>query len=80
MDAVQPGHHQVDDEQVDLLRLQDLDRLVPVVGFEHPVSLLGQVDLHRVGGGEEDVKAWSYQELSDVMEEFMDRLNELNNP
>ena len=46
--AVHPRHHKVYDQQMDLLPVQDLNRLIPVVRFQNTISLLGQIDLDRV--------------------------------
>src|SRR5699024_8274121 len=47
-DSVQFRHHDVQDQKVHILLLENAERLYAVVGFQDMISLLGQIDLDRV--------------------------------
>ena len=47
-DAVELGHHDVHQDQMDVVLLHDLQRLAPVARFEQAVVPAGEIDLQRV--------------------------------
>ena len=43
-----PGHHDIQEHQVDLLLFQDLQSVQGIVGLKYFISVADQVDLHQV--------------------------------
>ena len=48
MDPVQLGHHNVDQQQMDLLFFEHLDRLLPVICLIDRITFLKQINLDRI--------------------------------
>ena len=46
--AIQPGHHDIHDQQMDILLVQDLNCLFPIIRFIYFIAILTQIDLDGI--------------------------------